>query len=134
LTDTSTYSIEYLSVRLYENGIDVTTDVERTNGSFQLHYKPIEGKYYKIEIYMRGQGDPLIAEDSMPSSIQLTDAVYKFPVYKDQYDLSWGDLKISFSDEKNTSNYYELILLNRNSRLIQSFNVNSPAITQDSEK
>jgi len=134
MSDTSGNSIEELSVILLENGINVAADAERTNDCFNLHYKPIEGKYYRIEIYLIDQNDPLIAEDSVPSSIQLTDATYRFPVYKDQHDMTWGDLKITFADEKNTSNFYELVLLNRSSRLIQAFNVNNPAISQDSEK
>lgn len=134
MSDTSDNSIEDLSVILLENGINVAVNAERTNDCFNLHYKPIERKNYRIEIYLIGQNDPLIAEDSVPSSIQLTDATYRFPVYKDQHDMTWGDLKITFADEKNTSNFYELVLLNRSSRLIQSFNVNNPAISQDSEK
>jgi hypothetical protein len=111
MSDTARNSVDYLSVHLLEDGINVTTTIERTNYFFNINYKPTEGKKYRFEIFMMGQNAPLVAEDSVPSSVHLIDATYTYPAYKDQYDLGWGDLKISFDDEKNTSNFYEVILL-----------------------
>jgi hypothetical protein len=134
LSDTSSNPVDYLSVHLSENGINITTTIERANDFLKINYKPNEGNKYRLEIYLMGQNVPLVAEDSVPYSIQLTGANYSYPAYKDQYDVEWGDLRISFEDEKNSSNFYEVILLNRELRLIQSINVNNPAITQNSEK
>ena len=118
--------------RLYENGICIdsiisTNDIIASSKSVQLN------NVYKIEIALIDEKITLSAEDSVPDMVLISDAQYEYPVYEDETSTRFGRLSFNFQDEKGRRNYYE-IAFKSGHRYINTFNVNSPVVSVDTEK
>ena len=132
ILDDSTYYLNASNIQLYENSSPINIPIEKLEDRYIIHYFPKSNKKYTIEVSIPFYNKLLVAEDILPSMVQIANATYKYPVYTDKYDTRFGNLEISFTDENHESNYYEIILLSNN-RLIHTLKVNHPVITVDSE-
>ena len=120
-------------IELYEDGILLPVVMDTAKSFITLGIIPKCHRKYRIRLSFPGLLESVWAEDSVPSMVSLQNATYRYPAYTGQYQTTYGDLEITFKDEKNTVNYYEIFML-RDTRLIQTFNVKSPVITMDTER
>ncbi|WP_159517733.1 DUF4249 family protein [Sunxiuqinia indica] len=73
------------------------------------------------------------AIDTVPANIKIEQATNKYPVYTDQYHVQFGKITVSFNDDPDRKNYHELVILDENNRLVNTFHISSPVITVDNE-
>jgi len=118
--------------RLYENGICIDSIIsEDSTIATNINVQP--NKKYKIEIAFKDEKITLSAEDSVPGKVLISDAFYEYPVYEDEYGTRFGRLNFHFRDEIGFTNYYEISFKNAE-RYINTFNVNSPVVSVNTEK
>jgi hypothetical protein len=118
--------------RLYENGICIDSIIS-TNDVIALSKSVQINKVYKIEIAIKDENITLSAEDSVPDIVLISDAQYEYPVYEDETNTPFGRLNFYFQDETGRRNYYE-IAFQSGHRYVNTFNVNSPVVSVDTEK
>jgi len=122
-----------LPVKLYGNGQLIWKGKTDESGIASAPVTPEAGKSYSVQIE-DSQGRILSASDTMPEKVRILKAEYIYPVYTDEYYTQFGKLSLSFQDNPNNRNYYEIVLLNsRDSSIVLTFNVNHPVITLDNE-
>jgi hypothetical protein len=104
-----------------ENGVSIIPVIPEIVQSYSIR---VEGS----------QNLALSASDTVPDKINILKAEYTYPVYTDKYHTQFGKLSVSFNDDPNRVNYYEIVLLNaRDSSINLTFNVNHPVVTLDNE-
>jgi hypothetical protein len=134
ILDTSYSFGDASDIRIYENRTQIMPSVEKLKDRYIIHYLPLQGGNYKIEFNVPFSTKTIMAEDSIPSLVNIDSATYKFPVYTDQFETAFGNLKIVFNDEVNAANYYELILLSKDYSLEKTYHVDHPVISANTEK
>ena len=122
-----------LPVKLYSNGQLIWEGKTDESGVASAPVTPEAGKIYSVQV--EDNHDRILsASDTVPKDVGILEAEYVYPVYTDQYHTQFGKLSLSFQDDPNRKNYYEIVLLNaRDSSIILTFNVNHPVIKLDNE-
>lgn len=100
--------IEDALVQLYK-GKDIMDTLIFTNGSFVSDEKPIANEDYSVQIDIHGF-ERVKANNGIPPPPQLVSASFKDSVYTDSEGYFLSQAKITFSDNPDEENYYELIL------------------------
>ncbi len=127
-------SINYFNTetRLYENGICIDSIIS-IDSVIVLSKNVQLNSVYKIEITFEDENITLSAVDSVPEKVLVSDAQYEYPVYEDETKTPFGRLNFNFQDETGRRNYYE-IAFQIGQRYVNTFNVNSPIVSVDTEK
>jgi hypothetical protein len=131
ITDSTFTVLENVKVKIYEQE-ELIWDKESENGICEIGVFPIIGKEYKLE-FTDNKGNIISSKDIIPEKINITDATYLFPVYEDTYGSKFGKVTLSFQDELKVTNYYEIVILGKDSAINQTFNINSRIISLDNE-
>ncbi|MFW5886608.1 MAG: DUF4249 domain-containing protein [bacterium] len=122
-----------LHVELYKGDNLIWEGKTNVYGVSIIPLIPETAKSYSIRVD-GSQNLALSASDTVPEKISILKAEYTYPVYTDKYHTQFGKLSVSFNDDPNRVNYYEIVLLNaRDSTINLTFNVNHPVITLDNE-
>lgn len=129
--DTTEY-INGLNVALYENDSLKWSGDKSEDGNYKISYWPKSGNIYRVVVETQN-GQSLSAIDTVPANIKIGQATNRYPVYTDQYHVQIGKIRVSFNDDPDRKNYYELVILGENNNLIHTFHVRSPVITVDNE-
>jgi hypothetical protein len=128
-------SVEYidgLNIVLYENDSLKWTGNNSEDGNYKVSYWPKSGRVYRVVVENQN-GQTLSAIETVPADIEIQQATNRYPVYTNQYDIQFGKITVSFNDDPDRKNYYELVILDENNRLVNTFHVSSPVITVDNE-
>lgn len=113
-------------ILLFENGMLLHPEIERSTKGYVLYYWPKPGNTYRIEAEKESTGVVLVAEDTMPYPVEIDQLVSYFPLYKDYYESEVGLVQLKFTDPGNDIAYYELDL--------SYISVSHPVISANSEK
>ena len=132
LNDT-TYFADGLDVEIYKNEILAWSGSGTGKGEYPIPVYAEAGAIFKI-IVTDKNGFAISAGDSIPFHVYISNANYLFPVYEDIYGSKFGKVSLSFQDDAKVKNYYEIIILNKDSSINQTFNITSRIITLDSER
>ena len=118
--------------RFYEDGICIDSIIS-IDSVIVLSKNVQLNSVYKIEITFKDENITLSAVDSVPEKVLVSDAQYEYPVYEDETNTRFGQLSFYFQDETGRRNYYE-IAFQSGHRYINTFNVNSPVVSVNTEK
>lgn len=121
-----------LEIEFFKNEKLLWSGNESDSGKYSIPVQPEPNEKYKV-ILKNQEGLSLSATDLLPSRVKILSATYLFPVYKDIYGSSFGKVSLSFRDIPEIQNFYEIILLSRDSSVNRTFNINSRVISVDNE-
>ncbi len=106
-------TVENAVIRLYENDIFKQTAFYQDSGWYNTLYIPKAGKRYRIEVEVPGF-EMVTAESSVPINPVIDAFTCKLFEGIDPED--WGfrnsETRLTFQDDANTSNFYELTFFN----------------------
>ncbi len=121
-----------LDIELYESDQLIWLGNNSEKGRYSIPVIPKLKEKYKI-ILKNHESFSITANDLIPSAVNILTATYSFPVYEDIYGTLFGKVFLSFRDNPEVKNYYEIVILGKDSSIIHTFNVKSPVITLDNE-
>lgn len=121
-----------LDIELYESGQLTWSGNSLEKGRYSIPVIPKSKEEYKI-ILKNQEGFSISAKELMPPAVNIHTATYSFPVYEDIYGSLFGKVFLSFCDDPEVKNYYEIVILGEDSSIIHTFNVKHPVITLDNE-
>jgi hypothetical protein len=98
------------TVTLYEDDVLIGTLSYKSSGNYDINYKPIVGKTYKIEV-AHGNYDDVYAFTIIPEAIPITD-IDTTKSY-DEYGSQIYNFSIKFTDPSVERNYYMIGMRNR---------------------
>jgi len=130
--DDTTFFADDLDVEIYKNENLAWSGSGTGHGEYPIPVYAEAGAKFKI-IMKDKNGLTISAEDSVPQHIYISNATYLFPVYEDIYGSKFGKVSLSFQDDAKVKNYYEIVILGKDSNINQTFNITSRIITLDSE-
>jgi hypothetical protein len=98
------------TVKLYEDDVLIGNLTYRSGGFYDINYKPIVGRIYKIEV-IHSDFDDVFALTTIPESIAITgiDTTKSY----DEYGGQIYNFSISFNDPASEKNYYMIGMRNR---------------------
>jgi len=132
ILDDTTFFADGLDIEIYKNETLVWSGSGTGQGEYPIPVYPEAGANFKI-ILKDKNGFAITSADSIPFHVYILNVTYLFPVYEDIYGSKFGKVSLSFHDEPEVNNYYEIAILSKDSSIIQTFNVRSPVITLDNE-
>lgn len=132
ILDDTTFFADGLDVEIYKNETIAWTGSGTGKGEYPITIYAEAGAKYKI-IMKDKIGFAITAADSIPLPVYISNATYLFPVYEDIYGSKFGKVFLSFHDEPEVKNFYEIVILSKDSSINQNFNISSPVITLDNE-
>lgn len=124
-------AVDSLQINLYENNSLIWSGNKSNAGKYLIPVEPKPVSQYAISI-SNSQDILIHAIDTIPLPVHILSATYQYPTYKDSEGEVFGQISLSFQDNPDTKNYYEIILLHQDSTIIQSFNIKSSVITINS--
>lgn len=130
--DDTTFFADGLDVEIYKNETLAWSGSGTGQGEYPIPVYAEAGAKFKI-ILKDKTGLTISAEDNIPRNVLIDRATYLFPVYEDIYGSKFGKVSLSFQDEAKVKNYYEIVILGKDSSINHTFNVSSPVITLDNE-
>ncbi len=130
ILDDTTFFADGLDIKIYKNENLAWTGRGAGKGEYPIPVYANPGDNVKI-ILKDNNGLTLTAEDSIPNSVFISDATNLYPVYTDYYSTTYGKITLTFSDETNKKNYYEIVILNESNGIVQTLKVKSPIVTYD---
>ena len=133
ILDDTTFFADGLDVEIYKNETLAWSGSGTGKGEYPIPVYAEEGAIFKI-IVTDNNGFAISAGDSIPFHVYISNANYLFPVYEDIYGSKFGKVSLSFQDDAKVKNYYEIVILNKDSSINQTFNITSRIITLDSER
>ena len=132
ILDDTTFFADGLDIEIYKNETLVWSGSGTGQGEYPIPVYAKAGTKFKI-IMKDKNGYAVSAVDSIPFHVYISNATYLFPVYEDIYGSKFGKVSLSFQDEPEVKNYYEIVILSKDSSINQTFNISSPVITLDNE-
>lgn len=129
LDDTSFFA-DGLDIEIYKNETLAWSGSGTGQGEYPVPVYAEAGAKFKI-IMKDKNGFNVSAEDTLPEKVKITDATNLYPVYSDNYGTTYGKITLTFTDEANKRNYYEIVILNENNGIVQTLKVKNPVITYD---
>jgi len=132
ILDDTAFFADGLDVEIYKNETFAWSGSGTGQGEYPIPVYPEAGANFKI-ILKDKNGFAITSADSIPFHVYILNVTYLFPVYEDIYGSKFGKVSLSFHDEPEVNNYYEIAILSKDSSIIQTFNVRSPVITLDNE-
>ena len=132
ILDDTTFFADGLDVEIYKNENLVWTGSGTGNGEYPIPVYAEAGAKFKI-IVIDKNGFAVSARDTIPLHIYISNVTYLFPVYEDIYGSEFGQVSLSFQDDAKVKNYYEIVILGKDSSINQTFNISSRVITLDNE-
>lgn len=130
--DDTTFFADGLDVEIYKNETLAWSGSGTGQGEYPIPVYAEADTKFKI-ILKDKNGLTISAEDNIPRNVLIDKATYLFPVYEDIYGSKFGKVSLSFQDEAKDKNFYELVILNKDSSINQSFNITSSVITLNNE-
>lgn len=131
ILDDTTFFADGLDVEIYKNETIAWTGSGTENGEYPIPVYVEAGAKFKI-IVKDKNSVTISAEDTIPLHIYISNATYLFPAYGEG-GSKFGKVSLSFQDDAKVKNYYEIIILGKDSSINQTFNITSRVITLDSE-
>lgn len=125
-------AVNNLNIVLYENDSVIWSGSKSDAGRYSIPIQPKPATKYAVSV-SNNQSISINASDTIPLPVYILSANYVFPVYEDLYGSKFGQISLSFRDKPDIKNFYEIIILNRDSSIQNTFNVKSPVITLDNE-
>ena len=132
ILDDTIFFADGLEVEIYKNENLAWSGSGNGQGEYPIPVDAEAGAKFKM-ILKDKNGATISAEDSVPQHIYISNATYLFPVYEDIYGSKFGKVSLSFQDDAKVKNYYEIVILGKDSNINQTFNITSRIITLDSE-
>lgn len=132
ILDDTVFFADGLDVEIYKNENIAWSGSRTGKGEYPIPVFAEAGAKFSIVLKDKN-GVSLTARDTIPSFSRILSATYLFPVYEDIYGSKFGKVSLSFQDEPEVKNYYEIVVLSKDSSINQSFNITSRVITLDSE-
>jgi hypothetical protein len=129
--DDTTFFADDLDVEIYKNENLAWSGSGTGHGEYPIPVYAEAGAKFKI-IMKDKNGLTISAEDSIPHHVFIDNATYLFPVYGEG-GSKFGKVSLSFQDNPNAKNFYEIVILNKDSSINQTFNITSFVITLDNE-
>ena len=130
--DDTAFFADGLNVEIYKNEMLAWSGSGTGQGEYPVPVYAEAGAKFKI-ILKDKNGFAVSSGDSIPFHVYILNATYLFPVYEDNYGSKYGKVTLSFHDDPEVKNYYEIVILSKDSSIIQTFNITSRIITLDSE-
>ena len=121
-----------LDIELYESGQLTWSGNSAEKGRYSIPVIPKLKEEY-IVILKNNEGFSITAVDLIPPAVNILTATYSFPVYEDIYGTLFGKVSLSFRDNREVKNYYEIVILGEDSSIIHTSNVKHPVVTLDNE-
>lgn len=131
LHDTTLFA-EGLDIEIYKNENLAWSGSGTGKGEYPIPVYAEPGAKFQI-ILKNKNGFELTAEDTVPDLVNILNATYLFPVYEDIYGSKFGKVSLSFQDDAKLKNFYEIVILGKDSSINQTFNITSSVITLDNE-
>ena len=132
ILDDTVFFADGLNVEIYKNETLAWSGSGIGKGEYPIPVYAEAGA--KLGIVLKDKnGVSLSAGDTIPSFARILSATYLFPIYEDIYGSKFGKVSLSFQDEAKVKNFYEIVILNEDSSINQSFNITSFVITLDNE-
>lgn len=131
LSDSLNYA-DGMEIELFKNDALVWTGSGTGKGEYPIPVYIEPGVKYRTVLKDK-TGIVISAEDSIPNYVNILSATYIFPVYGVNPASLFGKVSLSFQDEPDDKNYYEIVILGQDSGIIQTFNISSFVITLDNE-
>lgn len=132
ILDDTTHFADGLDIEIYKNETLTWSGSGTGKGEYPIPVNAEAGTKFKF-ILKDKNGLTISAEDSIPQNIYISKVTYLFPVYEDIYGSKFGKVSLSFQDDAKVKNYYEIVILSKDSSINQTFNITSRIITLDSE-
>lgn len=132
ILDDTTFFADGLDVEIYKNETLVWSGSGTGKGEYPIPVYAEAGAKLKL-ILKDKNGLTISVEDSIPNYVFIDNATYLFPAYEDIYGSKFGKVSLSFQDEPEVKNYYEIVILGKDSGINQAFNLTSFVITLDNE-
>lgn len=132
ILDDTAFFVDGLDIEIYKNETLTWSGSGTGQGEYPIPVYAEAGAKFKI-IMKDKNGFAVSAGDSIPLHVYISNATYLFPVYEDIYGSKFGKVSLSFQDEPEVKNYYEIVILSKDSSINQTFNISSPVITLDNE-
>jgi len=132
ILDDTAFFADGLDIEIYKNETLSWSGSGTGKGEYPIPVYVEAGANFKI-ILKDKSGFSISARDSIPLHVYISNANYLFPVYEDIYGSKYGKVSLSFQDDAKAKNYYEIVILNKDSSINQTFNLTSRVITLDSE-
>lgn len=107
VTDSSGYLIKTATVQVFENG-NLLGNANYFSGRYQLNYKPKAGQSYTIKVNAAGYPNAE-SQIKMANAFPMT-VNYKDSIGLDDFGFKIGEIKLNFSDNINTEDYYKLLI------------------------
>ncbi len=130
ILDETAFFADGLNIEIYKNGNLDWTGSGTGKGEYPIPVDVEPGAHYKI-ILRDKNGVELIAKDSIPNRVFIATATNLYPFYSENYYTTYGKITLTFSDEPNKKNYYEIVILNESNVIVQTLKVKSPVVTYD---
>lgn len=96
-----------LHIKLYENAHLIYSGTILSD-SLITGILPSNNSYYKISASVNG--DSIVALDTVPKQVYITDAVMKNNIGMDEYGTPYSEISVTFTDPANERNYYEMYI------------------------
>lgn len=132
IIEDTTEFVNDLDIELYESDQLIWSGNNSEKGRYLIPVIPKLKEEYKI-ILNNHEGFSITAKDLIPTAVSILTATYSFPVYEDIYGTLFGKVSLSFHDNREVKNYYEIVILGEDSSIIHTFNVKHPVVTLDNE-
>ncbi len=132
ITENSFDFIDGLEIEFFKNEELLWSGNKSDSGKYSVPVQVLSDEKYKI-IITNNEEVLLTASDIVPSKVEILSATYLFPVYEDIYGSKFGKVALSFNDIPDIKNYYEIIVLSKDSSVNLTFNITSFVITLDNE-
>ncbi|MFW6369568.1 MAG: hypothetical protein ACOC10_00005, partial [Bacteroidota bacterium] len=120
------------NVVLFENESELLL-TQYENNTFLSASKPKTGSIYQLNLNIDGHNE-IHTKTSIPSRISVHRADYRFPAYISPYETRYGLVNVSFIDESQSSNFYEIFFLRKDSNFIHNFIINDPILSVNTEE
>lgn len=132
ILDDTTHLADGLDIEIYKNETLAWSGSGTGKGEYPIPVYAEAGANFKI-ILKDKNGFSISARDSIPLHVYISNANYLFPVYEDIFGSKFGKVSLSFQDNPKVKNYYEIVILGKDSSINQAFNISSRVITLDNE-
>jgi hypothetical protein len=97
------------TIKVYENDELRSVDFIEEDGYYSSGFRPVAGSVYSLDVWKKGI-KLLSACDTIPDSVIVENPTWQFPVGMMDEWTQAGLVRFSFTDNKQTNNYYEIML------------------------
>ncbi|NOZ46575.1 MAG: DUF4249 domain-containing protein [Chlorobi bacterium] len=108
--DTVSLPVNNAIVKLYANNNFIDTLTFQSKGIYLSNIKPVTGKKYRLNVAADGYTD-VTTFDKIPEKTKIISSsrIDNFGV--NEYETAYSQLKVTFRDNPNEQNFYEIILI-----------------------